>query len=186
MKMNTLLLFSLMTIAAPALAAPAGDGVPWMGVFWQVFNLSILLSALTYFLKDIVRDYFRERRATFVATAEKSQAARASAEKEYKELQAKITDLDRTRNESLVRAEAEAADLRKQMIANAEELAARIRKEAEMTAKVETSRARRELQEQFTRDAVIAARMVLEKDISSQDQERLQGNFVQNMEGVRA
>ena len=169
-----------------ALAASGhGDGIPGKLIFWQVFNLTILFGALIYFLRQPAKEYFLQRRSSFLAAAEKSQAARAAAETRYIELQKKIEDLDRNRAESLARAEAEAADLRKQMITSAEEMAQRIRKEAETTVKIEILRARRELHEQFAEEAVSAARQVLSKDISSQDQARLQGDFVKNMEGVR-
>ncbi len=181
------ILFLLGILISQAAFAAGGHGseVPSKLIFWQVFNLTILLSALTYFLRQPVKDYFAQRRTSFIAAAEKSQAARAEAEAKFTDLKKKIEALDSTRTESLSRAQAEAADLKKQLIVAANEMAERIRREAEVTSKVEAMRARRDLHEQFAEEAVASARAVLAKDMSSQDQVKLQGDFVKNIEGVR-
>ncbi|MBX3041441.1 MAG: ATP synthase F0 subunit B [Bdellovibrionaceae bacterium] len=184
--MKLLLCLAGIFLSQAAFAAEGhGDGIPGKLIFWQIFNLTILFSALTYFLRQPIKDYFAQRRTTFLSAAEKSQAARQEAEAKFRELKEKIENLDRTRTESLARAEAEAADLKKQMILSANEIATRIRKEAETTSQVEIMRARRELHEQFAQDAVTAARTALSSDISAQDQAKLQGDFVKNIEGVR-
>lgn len=160
-------------------------GIPWKTIGWQVFNLTILFAGLIYFIKDNVRTFFAGRKDTFVEQAKKSQAARAEAEKQYLEIQHKIEHLEATREESLSRAQAEAADLRKSLIKEAEEMAVRIRNEAQVTAKVETAKAKKELHEQFVRETVAAARGVLTKDIGAADHQKLQGDFVSKVEGVR-
>ncbi|HRO66313.1 MAG TPA: ATP synthase F0 subunit B, partial [Pseudobdellovibrionaceae bacterium] len=144
--MKLILCLAGLLVSQAAFAAEGhGDGIPGKLIFWQVFNLGILLSALFYLLRQPVKDYFAQRRASFLQAAEKTKASRQAAEEKYRELKEKIENLDRTRAESLARAEAEAGDLKKQLILTANELAARIRKEAEATSKIEVLRARREL-----------------------------------------
>lgn len=174
----------LLAEVARAAAGEHGEGIPTKEIFWQIFNLSILLGALTYFLRQPVKNYFAQRRAGFLSAAEKSQTARKQAEAQYLEIKRTLDRLESTREESLQRAQAEAADLRKQMIKDAEEMAARIRKEAETTAAVEVARARAELHTQFVQDAVAGAREVLTKDIGGQDQQKLQADFLKNIQSV--
>jgi F-type H+-transporting ATPase subunit b len=177
----------LILVAGMAHAASGGHGqggIPTREIFWQVFNLGILLGAMFYFLRQPTKDFFRNRQAAFVTAANKSQAARMDAEKQFLDIKHKIEHLETTRDESIARAEAEAVDLRKQILKDAEETAVRVRQEAEVTATSEAIKARKNLQEQFVAEAVSAARGVLSKDIGAQDHGKLQTDFVRNVQGV--
>lgn len=189
MKHLGLISLILVSFAGIALAQEGHGGhdagIPWKTIGWQVFNLTILFAGLIYFIKDNVRVFFASRKDGFVEQAKKSQAARAEAEKQYLEIQHKIEHLESTREESMARAQAEAADLRKSLIKEAEELAARVRNEAQVTAKFEIAKAKKELHEQFVQNSVTAARQVLTKDIGAADHQRLQGDFMTKVEGVR-
>lgn len=165
-------------------AAHAPAGVPWSEIGWQVLNLGILFGALFYYLKKPAVDFFRQRQAQFTEAAQKSQAARMEAEKQFLDIKHRIEKLESNKDQDLARANAEAADLRKQMIRDAEETAARIKHEAETTVSIEVQRAKQELHEQFVREAVAAARTVLTKDIGNQDQQRLQSDFMKNIQAV--
>lgn len=171
-------------LAAEAAGGAHGDGVPTKTIFWQVFNLAILIGALTYFLKDGIRSFFAGRESDFVNEAKKSETAKKEAEKRFLDIQHKIEHLENTREESLARAEAEAADLRKQLLKEAQEIATRVRREAEETARIEAQRARLELHRAFVAQSVEAAKTVLSKDIGSQDHQRLQSEFNQNIQTV--
>lgn len=183
---SVLLVVGLMMISGAASAAePGHHGVPWKTIGWQVLNLGILVVGLVYLLKDSTRQFFAARRTGFIDAAKKSQSAREEAEKQYKEIQAKIEHLEATRAESIARAEAEAAELKKTLTREAEELAARIRKEAEATARAEVMKAKKDLHEQFVQEAIASARAVLTKDIGAADQQKLQADFMKNVEAVR-
>lgn len=186
-------LFAVTTLVLLAQVALAAEGehagahhltVPTTELFWQVFNLSILIAALVYFLRQPVKGFFAGRQSGFLASAEKSQAAKQAAQKQYLEMKGKLDHLEDTKDESLARAQAEAVDLRKQLVREAEEMAARIRKEAETTTQMEILRARQELQRQFAEDAISQARMVLTKDIGAADQQKLQTDFIKNIQAV--
>lgn len=181
--MRTLISFALVFFSRVAMAAEASaEGVPGHTIFWQAFNLAILFGGLFYYLRKPIKDYFRQRQSEFIEAAKKAQSARLEAEKEYLDIQHKIEHLEGSRAESLARAQAEAAEMRKQMVRDAEELAARIRQEAEATVRIEVQRAQNQLQERFVQEAVAAARTVLTKDISPQDQSKLQNDFAKNLQ----
>lgn len=172
--------------AAEEHAAAHGSQIPGRLIFWQIFNLTILFGGLTYFLRKPLVDFFRQRQSGYVAAASQSQAARQEAEKHYFEIKNKIEYLEQSHDESVARAEAEAADLRKAMLKEAEELSARILNEAETTVRLELQKARQELHEKFVNEAVTAARTVLSKDIAAQDHSRLQSEFVKHIEAVQS
>lgn len=159
-------------------------GTPWSEIGWQVVNIGILFGALFYYLRKPTVEFFRQRRAQFTEAAQKSQAARLDAEKQYLDIKHKIDHLESNKDQDIARASAEAADLRKQMIRDAEETAARVKHEAETTVQIEIQRAKQELREQFVREAVAAARTVLTKDVGNQDQQRLQTDFMKNIQAV--
>lgn len=179
-------LFLLVSAIMQTASAADGHGasVPLREVFWQVFNLTILFGGMIYFLRQPVKNFFAQRRTDFVDAANKSQAARLEAEKQFADIKNKLQLLESTRTESFARAEAEAADMRRQMIKDAEEIAQRVRHEAETTAQIEVQKARTELREAFVKEAVDAARTVLTKDIGSQDHQKLQNDFAQHLQGV--
>lgn len=193
MKIAPAILLSLLVTVIVQVAAAAPEeqhathaAIPYRLIGWQIFNLVVLFAGLAYFLKEPIRNFFRDRQAAFREAAEKSAVARAAAEKQYHEIKSKIDYLDRDHQESLARAEAEASDLRHQTVREAEEVAGRIRKEAETTARLEVQRARQELHEHFVNEAVAAARKALSSDIGNQDHTKLQSEFVNHLETVNA
>lgn len=175
--------FTTLLVSSAAFAAAGhGEGVPWKTIFWQVFNLTILFSGIIYLVAKPTREFFAQRRAEYLETEKKSQSARKAAELQFVEIQQKLTHLESTRDESFARAEGEASDLKKQLIGDANELAMRIKAEAEATVRMEVLRAQLELRAEFVRESVQTARTVLQKDIGSQDHQRLQEQFVNQLQ----
>lgn len=153
-------------------------------VIYQTINVLILFGGLFYFLRGTVVKFYRDRQSNFLAAAEKSQAARLAAEKQFAEIKAKIEQLEKTEEESLSRARAEAADMKKALEKEAQEIANRIKQEATETARLETHKAQAQLREQLLSEALQAAKSVLSKDIASTDHQKLQNDFVNNVQAV--
>ena len=86
--------------------------------------------------------------------------------------------------DTIAKAKAHAEEIKTQILAESKEVSARIRSEAALTAQLETKKAQRELREQLLKDSVDAARMVLSKDINSNDHQKLQSDFVKSIEVV--
>lgn len=187
--MNRTLLIALLTLVSQAALAAGGHGeshdhFPWDFVGYQVVNVTILIVGLVYFTKDAAKKYFAERHHVFVVAAEKAQAARSQAEQEHAEVQVKLSKLESTAAESISRAKAEAAELKHQLVAEAEAASKKMKTEAEQAARLEIERAKNHLREQLIQDAVAAARTQLSQKVSSDDHQRLQGEFINNMQGA--
>jgi F-type H+-transporting ATPase subunit b len=151
-------------------------------VLFQFINVAILVAGLIYFTKDAAIAFFSSRKSVYLEAAQKSAFAREQAEKEFIDIKHKLANLDATRTDSLNKAQAHAEDMKKQIIDEANQVSKRIRDDAELTAKLEIQRAQKELREQLLQDSLTAARTLLTKDISSTDQQKLQKEFINNIE----
>lgn len=180
----------LLALGASSAFAASGHGehggeihVPRV-VLYQVINVILLFGGLYYFLKNVVVKFYADRRATYLAAAQKSQAAREEAEKQFADIKNKLDKLESSAEESVSRAKAEAADMKNSLIKEAQEIAARIKNEAEQTAKIEVQKAQTQLREQLLKDSIDAAKAVLSKDIGSADHQKLQSEFVNKVQAV--
>lgn len=153
-------------------------------VLYQVINVIILFGGLYYFLRGAVVKFYADRKANYLAAAQKSQAAREEAEKQFVDIKNKLQQLEATTDESISRARAEASEMKQSLIKEAQEVAARIKKEAEETARLEVQKAQTQLREQLLKDSVEAAKAVLSKDIGSADHQKLQSEFVNKVQAV--
>lgn len=153
-------------------------------VLYQAINVAILFGGLFYFLKGTVVKFYTERKSGYLAAAQKSQAAREAAEKQFVDIKHKLDQLEASQDDSLARAKAEANDMKQSLIKEAQEQAARIKNEAEQTAKIEIQKAQTHLREQLLKDSLEAAKAVLSKDIGSADHQKLQSEFVNKVQAV--
>jgi F-type H+-transporting ATPase subunit b len=183
------LTLSLLILALPSLALAAGghgggheEGVPKV-VIYQVINLAILFSGIVYFTKGAIVEFFTVRKATYLEASQKAAAARAQAEKDFADIKTKLAELDTNHKTAIAKAQTQAVDIQKQMSAEAQALATRIREEAKLTVNLEVHRAKKELRQQLLQDSMEAARLLVTKDLSAADQQKLQKDFI-NQVGV--
>ena len=98
------------------------------------------------------------------------------------QIQTRLSKLESTADESISRARAEAADMKRQMVADAEALSKRLREEAASAAKLEVERAKNELRETLIHESLEAARTQLSSKVTAEDHKRLQSDFIQNIQ----
>jgi len=153
-------------------------------VLYQLINVIILFGGLTFFLKGTIVKFYADRKASYLAAAQKSQAAREIAEKQFVDIKHKLDQLEASQDDSIARAKAEASDMKQSLIKDAHEAAARIKHEAEQTAKIEIQKAQTHLREQLLKDSLEAAKAVLSKDIGTADHQKLQSEFVNKVQAV--
>ncbi len=184
------LLVSLLILLTPAALMAAGGEhghhdieVPKV-VLYQLINVVLLVAGIIYFTKDAIAEFYSGRKSVYLEAAQRAAFAREQAEKEYVDLKNKISNIEATRAESIKKAQEHSEDARKQILSEADSVSRRIRGEAELTAKLEIQRAQRELREQLLVDSLSAARIVLTKDLGQADQQKLQNEFINNIEVV--
>ncbi len=186
MLIKTTLILMLVASAAHAAEHEAAHaaGIPTMLIFWQCFNLSFVVLILYFVARKSLPEFFHHRQAGYVASAKKAEEAKLEAEKQFLDIKHKLEHLNTSYGESVSRAEAEAADLRKQLIQEAQDHARHVKDEAEVTVKIEMQKAQRELHETFVKESIGMARSVLSKDIAATDHQKLQTEFTKNIEAV--
>lgn len=188
MKYYSLIMISLFAAAASASEAAAHGEVPQIPyklVTYQTINVGLMVAALIYFLREPVRNYFSQKKSDFLSAAQKAETARKAAEAERAQIQVRLSKLESTAEETIARARAEAADMKKQLIAEAEALSKRIRDEAEITARLEVEKAKNHLKETLIKESLEAARNQLASKVTAEDHQRLQSNFITNIQAVQ-
>jgi F-type H+-transporting ATPase subunit b len=191
MKNKCILAAALLFFPAVLFAAERGesrglDDHQVKVIIYQSINVTIMFIGLWYFLRKSVREHFQTKRNNFVVAAEKAQKMREAAEQERVEIQLRLSRLQSTADESVARARAEAADYKNALIAEAKEVSKRIKKEAEDTAIFEVERARNHLRAQMIKEATALAAGQMESKLTSEDQRRLQGEFIEHIQGVKS
>lgn len=186
--MKYIFTLTLILLAGVAQAASGGAGhgeIPTKLIGYQTFNVVVMFAALIYFLHGPIRSYFTDKRTAFLSAAQKAEAARKAAEDERMQIQVRLTKLESTADESIARARAEAADMKKQMIAEAEALSKRIRDEAQEAARLEVEKARIQIREALIKESLQSARAQLSEKVTSEDHQRLQANFINKIQAVQ-
>ncbi|RYZ85580.1 MAG: hypothetical protein EOP04_15635, partial [Proteobacteria bacterium] len=70
-------------------------------VMFQAINVTILFVGLFFLLRTGVVKFYADRRATYMAAAERSKIAREQAEKQYLEIKNKVDQLESTMDETM-------------------------------------------------------------------------------------
>lgn len=182
------ILFLLILLSSSLLfAAGAGHegGVPTNLIIYQTINVTLIVIGLIYFLKEPVRKTFKDRHSQYIAAAQKAEIERKHAELALKEVKEKLENLNKTEMESISRARAEASDLKMQIIKEAEISSQKIKMEASESAKHEFAKAKKEIRNSMIIEAIKLSKNQIEQQVSSDDHQRLQQQFIQNIQVVQ-
>lgn len=183
-KLAFILLTLLVTAIASASSGHGEGGVPVELVWHQTFNVVIMVGALVWFLRAPLKNHFKVRRAVFTEAAEKADLARKTAETEKSHMIAKLTKLESTAAESITRARAEAVDYKNELIREAHEVANRIKTDAEAAVKMELVKAKNEIRQEIINESIKATRAQLQSQVTTEDHDRLQSRFVDQLQVV--
>jgi len=170
-------------------AHAGGDGLPpdLNAIAFHAINFLLLVGLLTYLLRDKIRDALANRAAHVKREIDDSNQARKDAAQRFEELEARLdgfeSELEKMKEDAVVEADKE----HNSILARAEEDAARIAESAQRSIRDETDRARQALRHEVAQLSVDLAREKLSAEVTSEDQQRLAGDFidtVQNKNGA--
>lgn len=185
------LLFAFVIFSSLAAMAAGGGGhgdahaIPTRTIVYQTINVVLLVAGLIYFLRAPLKEYFSGKRALFLSAAQRAEAARKEAEEQRQQIQTKLSRLETTAEESVQRARAEAADMKRQLVAEAEALSKRIRDEAQEAARLEVLKAKSQIRETLMKEALDVARTQLQTRVTAEDHKRLQSDFLSHIQAVQ-
>ncbi len=162
----------------------AEAGVPKV-VFYQAINVAIILIAGVYLGRQKIAHFFNQKKNMFLEAQQKAQAALKIAETEHHEVKTRLEKLKGNKTDSITKAKTDATDLKAQMLLDAQAQAKKLREEALLTAKIEGERAKSQLKEQLIREAFELSKKDLSSKATSDDQKKLQQDFISKVQVVQ-
>lgn len=182
-----LIVFISPAVHAKSEGAVAFDDHAQMLVIYQLINVAILIGGLVYFAKKKnLASVFEKRRANFLDKFEKIQAEKKAAEIQNQEIRHHLAKLEESSQETIIRARAEAANLKEKIVNEAYQLAQRIRSEASASSELEVAKARRAIREEMIKQATALAKDQIANKVSAEDHKRLQGDFITSIKAVES
>ncbi len=144
-------------------------------------NTSGIKGWLAYFVNKPIRKGLKDRREGIARTLAEAESAKEAAEAKYREYSKKLAkameEIDKITTS--IRREGELE--REKILAAAKEMAVKIETEAESKASSVVTSARAELREEAARLAVELAEVMLKKQVSAADQQRLVDEYMQKV-----
>lgn len=173
--------------AANAWAAAGGEHhTPTIDeVIFPAINFIIYAGLLYFFALPAVRNFLRSRREEVVATMEQASAKKRQAEALVGEYRAKLAGVDQEVRSIHGSFQREAEIERNRLLREAQTLADKIRADARFLAAQETKAAQQMIREEMAVRAEAAARDLVLKHISTEDQGRLTQDFIQGIGSAR-
>ena len=181
------LIIILASCAALASGAAAGHDdahIPWDKIGWQATNLGLLLVGILFFIKKSVVETFENRQKSYIEQSEKTKVALKNAESQLIDVKSKLSSLEESEKQSLVKAKHEAELLKAHIIKEAEMLAEKMKKDVELIIQNEAYKAKKEVNQIILESAINSTvKNLTEKTQISSTQEVA---FIKQLEQVRA
>ena len=134
-------------------------------------------------LRNKIKDALANRAARVRNDIDKSNRLRKEAQQKFEELESRLEAFEVELAKMKENAETEAQSEQQAILARAEEDAARIAESAQRSIRDETERARQALRREVAELSVDLAREKLSSSVTSDDQNRLAGDFIDTVKG---
>lgn len=174
--MRTLLALVLVlsaTAAAAAEEAAGHTGIPWYEILKQTVNVLILVGVLVYFLRKPLASFLKERTELLRKSIEDASRARDAAVEKLTSAEARIRRLSGEIEELNRRMDGEAGEESRRLHESALSEIRRVQEQVRFAADQEVRKARQELRTEASVLSAKAAKEILEKTITAEDQDRL-------------
>ena len=152
---------------------------------WKFFNLFVFVGVLVYFLRRPLSESLVARREAIrrelLRAQEESRAARAKLE----EVEARLSRLDAEVETVRAQTRREAAEERERIARTTEEEMRRLREQAQREIEGAGKSARQELRRYAAEQSVKLAEELIRRDMRSEDDARLMGEYVEGLGGIR-
>ncbi len=159
----------------------AESGVLLKDFLYRCFNFALMVGLLAYFLNKPIRKGLKERREGIKKTLAEAEAAKQAAEAKYREYSEKLAKATEEIEKITTSIRREGELEREKILIAAKEMAVKIEQEAESKASSMVTNARAELREEAARLAVELAEVMLKKQVSATDQQRLVDEYMQKV-----
>jgi F-type H+-transporting ATPase subunit b len=169
-----------------ASVAEAEHHAPSIDQIWfPLANFLIFTFIIVRYVLPLVRNFLQSRREAVLATMREAAAKKQQAEAIVEDYKRRLSRLDQEVEsiQSSLRAEGEREKAK--LLAEGQTLAAKIKEDASFLADQEIKLARQRIREEMAGRAETTARELIEQHLSSADQNRLAGDFIESIGQVR-
>ena len=174
-------------VLVPVTAVASGDGghadggVLLKDFLYRCLNFALLVGLLAYFVTKPIRKGLKDRKEGIEKTLAEAEAAKEAAEAKYLEYSEKLAKATEEIDKITTSIRREGELEREKILAAAKEMAVKIEQEADSKASSVVASARVELREEAARLAVELAEVMLKKQVSAADQQRLVDEYMQKV-----
>ncbi|MBD5608415.1 MAG: ATP synthase F0 subunit B [Desulfovibrio sp.] len=165
-------LFALDICSATAFASEAHEP-RWGDFAWRVVNLILFCGILWYFIRNIWKNFFRNRRETIENTLSELESRRADARAKLKEIEERIANLEAERQAILDESRVQAERLKKGIVEDARRQADQIVDQARKTAENEGRAMLDQVRSTMADEIVNAASKALRGQLTEEDHDKL-------------
>ncbi len=176
-----LTLAMLLLITGVASAAGADSGVLIKDFVYRVFNFTIVVGILIYFLAKPLKKGLSGRRDEIEQALAEAEQVKLAAEAKFAEYDQKLATANAEILEISAAIKREGELEKEKIISSARDMATKIEQEAEKAAALEIAKARKELQAEAVRLSVELAEDLLKKNFTSADDTRLIDEYMQKV-----
>lgn len=158
--------------------------IPWGTVGVQAFNVILLFALLIYLLREMVVTHFKGRRQIYTELVQRAESAKTAAQNSHREIAQKLADLQKSADDNIRNAKAEAEALKQKLMSEAQTLAKKLEDDARRAVDIEIEKAKGQLRTELLSEAISVSREALKKTVGSSEQQRLQTEFVDKIQVV--
>lgn len=161
--------------AMVSIAAAEGEhAAPRWGDFgWRVLNLVIFAGIIWYFVGNMAKKFFRERRENIQSSLNDLEARRSRAKDNLAEVERRIANIDGECRSMLEESRAQAENLKKGIIEDAHRQAEQIVAQAKLAAENEGRAVMAQIRATLADEIVDAAEKALQKKLDAAAHEKL-------------
>ena len=175
---------SLVSFAGIAFASSAGGHGPvmakeWLNTDWyRVMNFAVLFVGLVFILRKPLSDALNSRIKGIKDQLGELEAKKQDAEKTLAKYNEKISHLESEAGKIIAQYEEQGQAMKKRILEEAESTAVKLEEQARRNIEHEFKVAKAKLQEEIIEKALVKAEEIVNKSITSDDQERLVDEYI--------
>jgi F-type H+-transporting ATPase subunit b len=175
--------FELFGVAqAWASAAEAEHHAPSIHQIWlPLGNFLIFAFIIVRYALPPVRNFLQSRRDAVLAAVREAAAKRQQAEALVQDYKGRLAQVEQERQAIAASLRAEGEREKAKLLSDAQTLGAKIKEDARFLADQEVRVARQKIREEMAGQAEASARELVKQHLSSADQGRLVGDFIQSI-----
>lgn len=175
---------SVLNLAAIIFVGPTWYNYPGFEL-WKFINLFLFIGVLYYFLRRPISEAMRTRRESIRRDLMRAQEERNAALVKLEEVDARLALLDTEVISIREQAQQEAIAERERIRRATEEETRKLREQAQREIESAGKAARHDLRRFAAEQSVLLAEEMLRRDIRPEDDARLMGDYIEELEGAK-